>query len=106
MDGAQSAFIGPVWRRALDGSAAPLAVVFAGCWLSNPTVGVMAGYLLAAVALTLAVTERSWAPVLRAFVAQNPRQASGIDVGDADHIARAQIIAKRLRVAKVAGQQR
>jgi hypothetical protein len=28
----------------------------------------MAGYLLAAVALTLAVTTRSWAPVLRAFV--------------------------------------
>ncbi|MGB7985823.1 MAG: hypothetical protein WCF54_11720, partial [Terracidiphilus sp.] len=57
-----------LWRRALDGSAAPLAVAFAGCWLSNPTVGVMAGYLLAAVALTLAVTTRSWAPVLRAFV--------------------------------------
>jgi hypothetical protein len=28
----------------------------------------MAGYLLASVALTLAATERSWAPVLRAFV--------------------------------------
>jgi hypothetical protein len=56
------------WRRALDGSATPLAVALAGCWLSNPTVGVMAGYLLAAVALTLAVTQRSWAPVLRAFV--------------------------------------
>jgi len=58
----------PLWRRALDGSAAPLALAFAGCWLSNPTVGVMAGYLLAAVALVLAVTERSWAPMLRAFV--------------------------------------
>ncbi len=57
-----------LWRRAQDGSAAPLAVAFAGCWLSNPTVGVMAGYLLAAVALTLAATTRSWAPVLRAFV--------------------------------------
>ena len=64
----QSPKTSPLWRRAFDGSAAPLAVVFAGCWLSNPTVGVMAGYLLAAVALTLAVTERSWAPVLRAFV--------------------------------------
>jgi len=71
MDGAPKCIVHPAesgWRRALDGSAAPLAVAFAGCWLSNPTVGVMAGYLLAAVALTLVVTQRSWAPVLRAFV--------------------------------------
>jgi len=58
----------PVWKRALDGSAAPLALAVAGCWLSNPTVGVMACYLLAAVALTLAITSRSWAPVLRASI--------------------------------------
>ncbi len=54
------------WRRAFDGSAAPLAVVVAGAWLSNAPVGVMASYLLAAVALVLAWLWRSWAPVLRA----------------------------------------
>ncbi len=54
------------WKRALDGSAAPLAIAIAGSWLSNPTVGVMACYMLAAVALTLALVSRSWAPVLRA----------------------------------------
>jgi hypothetical protein len=52
--------------RALDGSVAPLAVAVAGAWLSNPTVGVMACYLLAAVALTRALLERRWMPVLRA----------------------------------------
>jgi hypothetical protein len=67
-DGAPSLLADSLVRRALDGSAAPLALAVAGCWLSNPTVGVMAGYLLAAVALTLAVTERSWAPLLRALV--------------------------------------
>ena len=35
-------------------------------WLSNPTVGVMACYLLAAVALALALLQRSWVPALRA----------------------------------------
>jgi len=54
------------WRLALDGSTAPLALAVAGAWLSNPTVGVMACYLLAAVALTLAGLSFSWAPVLRA----------------------------------------
>jgi hypothetical protein len=52
--------------RAFDGSIAPLAVAVAGAWLSNPTVGVMACYLLAAVALALVLLERSWAPALRA----------------------------------------
>jgi len=56
------------WKRALDGSAVPLAVSVAGSWLSNPTVGVMACYTLAAVALTVALLSRSWAPVLRATV--------------------------------------
>jgi 6-pyruvoyl-tetrahydropterin synthase related domain len=60
---------GSVWRRALDGSIAPLALVLAGAWLSNAPLGVMASYLLAAVALTMAVQRRSWAPVLRATVA-------------------------------------
>jgi 6-pyruvoyl-tetrahydropterin synthase related domain len=58
-----------VWRRAFDGSAAPLAVVVAGAWLSDAPVGVMASYLLAAVALIAAVLARSWFPVVRASVA-------------------------------------
>ena len=71
--GSDSASTGPdsttsVWKRALDGSAAPLAVAVAGSWLSNPTVGVMACYMLAAVALTLALVSRSWAPVVRAAI--------------------------------------
>jgi hypothetical protein len=62
----EPAFPTPAWRRAFDGSTAPLALAVAGAWLSNPTVGVMACYLLAAVALTRALLEWSWAPVLRA----------------------------------------
>jgi hypothetical protein len=54
---------GTLWRRAFDGSAAPLALVVAGAWLSNAPLGVMASYLLAAVALVLALLRRSWAPV-------------------------------------------
>ncbi len=59
----------PVWRRALDGSTLPLALVVAGCWLSDAPVGVMASYLLASVALAAAVLARSWFPVVRAGVA-------------------------------------
>jgi hypothetical protein len=56
-------------RRALAGSSAPLALVVAGCWLSNIPLGVMACYLLAAAALAAALLARSWAPVLRAALA-------------------------------------
>jgi len=56
-------------RRALDGSAAPLALVVAGCWLSDAPLGVMGCYLLAGVAIVAAVLARSWFPVLRAAVA-------------------------------------
>jgi len=59
---------GGAGRRALDGSAAPLALVVAGAWLSNVPVGVMTCYLLAAVALLLAALRRSWAPVLRGLI--------------------------------------
>jgi hypothetical protein len=59
----------PVWRRAFDGSATPLALVVAGAWLSNAPLGVMCSYLLAAVALVAACLWRSWAPVLRAATA-------------------------------------
>jgi hypothetical protein len=55
-------------RRAFDRSTVPLAVVVAGAWLSNAPVGVMASYLLAAVALALAALAKSWALVLRAAV--------------------------------------
>jgi hypothetical protein len=58
-----------VFRRAFDGSAAPLALVLAGAWLSNAPLGVMASYLPAAVGLVTAVQLRSWAPVLRAAAA-------------------------------------
>ena len=50
-----------VWR-----SIAPLAVAIAGAWLSNPTVGVMACYMLAAVALAMLLLSRSLVPALRA----------------------------------------
>jgi hypothetical protein len=55
--------------RVFNGSAAPLALVVAGCWLSNLPVGVMGCYLLAAVAVATALLTRSWAPVLRAGIA-------------------------------------
>jgi hypothetical protein len=59
----------PGWRRAFDGSTASLALALAGAWLSNAPLGVMAGYLLAAVALAAAVLRRSAAPLVRATVA-------------------------------------
>jgi hypothetical protein len=59
----------PAWRRALDGSAAPLALAVAGAWLLDAPLGVMACYLLAGVALGTALLGWSWAPVLRAAVA-------------------------------------
>jgi hypothetical protein len=58
-----------LWRQAFNGSTAPLALVVAGCWLSNLPLGVMGCYLLAAMALVLALLAKSWAPVLRAAVA-------------------------------------
>jgi hypothetical protein len=59
---------GRAWRRAFDGSAFPLAVIVAGAWLSNVPVGIMACYLLAAVALAVSILSKSWAAVLRAAV--------------------------------------
>jgi hypothetical protein len=54
-------------RRIFGGSALPLAIVLAGAWLSNAPVGVMACYLLAAMALAVALLGRSWIPVLRSI---------------------------------------
>lgn len=56
------------WRRALDGSTALLALTLALAWLSDAPLGVMAMYLLAAMALVVALTARSWAPILRAAI--------------------------------------
>ncbi len=59
---------GNFWERTFDGSAAPLALVVAGIWLSNGPVGIMASYLLAAVALLSALIESSLVPMARAAV--------------------------------------
>jgi hypothetical protein len=59
---------GTRWGRALAG-AAPLSLAVAGAWLSNVPVGVMASYLLAAVAVAAALLMRSFAPILRAAIA-------------------------------------
>jgi hypothetical protein len=57
------------FKRAFDGSAVPLALVVAGAWLSNIPLGVMASYLLAAVALAAAMLSKSWVPIVRASIA-------------------------------------
>ncbi len=57
---------GASWKRIFNGSVVPLAIVIAGSWLSNPTVGVMACYLLAALAIVSAWLYRSWWPAIRA----------------------------------------
>ena len=59
---------GPLRSRVLDGSAAPLALVFAGAWLSNGPAGIMATYLLVAVALLAAIVEKSPIALLRGLV--------------------------------------
>jgi len=56
-------------RSALSRSTVFLAIALAGAWFSNLPLGVMAGYLLAGVALVCAVTKKSFAPLLRAAVA-------------------------------------
>jgi hypothetical protein len=53
-------------RRLLDGSAGWLALVIAAAWLSNAPVGVMASYLLAAMAMVVALMRRSWKPLVLA----------------------------------------
>jgi hypothetical protein len=58
-----------LYGRALDGSTVPLALAVAGAWLSDAPAGVMAGYLLAGVALAGALLARSWFPVTRAAIA-------------------------------------
>ncbi len=60
---------GSLLCRAFDGSTAPLAIAFAGAWLSNLPLAVMAGYLLAGVALLAALLNKTWAPLLRSALA-------------------------------------
>jgi 6-pyruvoyl-tetrahydropterin synthase-like protein len=59
----------PLATRIFDGSTAPLAIALAGAWLSNLPLGVMAGYLMAGVALLWALANKFWAPLLRAALA-------------------------------------
>jgi 6-pyruvoyl-tetrahydropterin synthase related domain len=53
-------------RRWFDRSTPLLALVIAAAWLSNAPVGVMACYLLAAMAMVVAGMRRSWKPLVRA----------------------------------------
>ena len=56
-------------RRVLDRSTCMLALVVAGAWLSNVPLGIMASYLLAAVALAACVLAKTWIPAARAATA-------------------------------------
>jgi hypothetical protein len=58
-----------LFRSVFNGSAAPLALALAGAWLSNLPLGVMAGYLMAGVALLWALLNKCWAPLVRAALA-------------------------------------
>lgn len=55
----------PRMHRLIDSSIVPLAIAIAGAWLSNPTVGVMASYSLAAITIIVALQVRSLWPILR-----------------------------------------
>lgn len=57
---------GGFWKRAFDGSAAPLALIVAGVWLSNGPLGLMTSYMLPALAVAAAIAVRSWTPLVRA----------------------------------------
>jgi hypothetical protein len=50
-------------------SLLPVSLVLAAIWLTNAPAGVMASYLLAFAALTAAILQRSWGPILRAVIA-------------------------------------
>jgi hypothetical protein len=47
----------------------PLSLVLAGTWLTNAPTGVMASYLLAFAAVSAAVLQRQWWPMVRAGIA-------------------------------------
>ena len=50
-------------------SLIPVSLVLAAVWLTNAPTGVMASYLLAFAALSAAILQRKWQPILRAAVA-------------------------------------
>jgi hypothetical protein len=54
------------WQTSFNRSIAPLAVAIAGAWLSNPTVGVMACYLLGGTTIVSMISSRSWRPAVGA----------------------------------------
>ena len=58
----------PALSALLDPAALLLALVVAGAWLSNAPLGVMLSYLLAGMALLLALMAKSWLPIVRATV--------------------------------------
>jgi hypothetical protein len=58
----------PASLLTIDRTALLLSLVVAGAWLSNAPLGVMLSYLLAAMAIVVALLDRSWIPILRAAV--------------------------------------
>ncbi|MDE3201643.1 MAG: hypothetical protein KGN79_12065 [Acidobacteriota bacterium] len=60
---------GSLLKRAFDGSTVWLALALAGAWFSDVPLGVMVSYMLAAVAASVAIMRRTWAPVIRASAA-------------------------------------
>jgi hypothetical protein len=56
-------------RSWIDRKTILLALVIAGAWLSNAPLGVMLSYLLAAMAVMVALLSRSWSPLIRAAIA-------------------------------------
>jgi hypothetical protein len=54
-------------NQAFDGSTVPLAIAFAGAWLSNLPLAVIATYMIAALAVLATASQKSWAPILRAL---------------------------------------
>jgi hypothetical protein len=53
-------------QNTFNKSIAPLALSIAGAWLSNPTVGVMACYLLGGATVIEMISSRSWRPAIGA----------------------------------------
>ncbi len=60
---------GPLLGLITDRYVLALTLVLAGTWLSNTPLGLMATYMLSALACLAAFQSRSWAPLARAFLA-------------------------------------
>jgi hypothetical protein len=56
-------------RQFLSGAIAPLAIVFAACWISDLPAAVIVTYSLALILVVLAVLHRSWAILVRGVLA-------------------------------------